>query len=101
MIKALLRSRPVLGTASVLASGYLRLVQATNHFVQEPPGFIDQIAPELPVIVAMWHGQHFMIHYAWPPGTRVAALISRHEDGEINAIILRHLGVEAVRGSGG
>ena len=73
----------------------------TNRFVQEPPGFIDAIAPELPVIVAMWHGQHFMVHYAWPPRAKVAALISRHEDGEINAIILRHLGVEPIRGSGG
>ncbi|HEX4768839.1 MAG TPA: lysophospholipid acyltransferase family protein [Lichenihabitans sp.] len=101
MLKTLGRSRGVLETAGALASGYLRLVRTTNRFVQEPPGFIDAIGPELPVIVAMWHGQHFMIHYAWPPGARVAALISRHEDGEINAIILRHLGVEAVRGSGG
>ena len=49
----------------------------------------------------MWHGQHYMVHYAWPPRAKVAALISRHEDGEINAIILRHLGVEPIRGSGG
>ncbi len=91
----------MLETAGALASGYLRLVHRTNRFIQEPPGFIDAIAPELPAIVAMWHGQHFMVHYAWPPRAKVAALISRHEDGEINAIILRHLGVEPIRGSGG
>ena len=88
-------------TAGALASAYLRLVHRTNRFVQEPPGFVDAIAPDLPAIVAMWHGQHFMVHYAWPPGTRVAALISRHEDGEINAAILRRIGVEPIRGSGG
>ncbi len=73
----------------------------TNRFVQEPPGFVEAVAPELPAIVAMWHGQHFMVHYAWPQEARVAALISRHEDGEINAAILRRMGVEPIRGSGG
>ena len=101
MLKTVGRTRGVLETAGALASGYLKLVRATNRFIQEPRGFLEGIRQELPVIVAMWHGQHFMVHYAWPPGTRVAALISRHEDGEINAIILRHLGVEAIRGSGG
>ena len=88
-------------TAGALASANLRLVPRTNRVVPEPPGFGDAIAPDLPAIVAMWHGQHFMVHYAWPPGTRVAALISRHEDGEINAAILRRIGVEPIRGSGG
>ncbi len=101
MLKTVGRTRGVLETAGALASGYLKIVRATSRFVQEPAGFLDTIHTELPVIVAMWHGQHFMIHYAWPAGARIAALISRHEDGEINAIILRHLGVEAVRGSGG
>ena len=101
MLKTVGRTRGVLEAAGALASGYLKLVRATNRFVQEPAGFLESIASDLPAIVAMWHGQHFMIHYAWPPQTRVAALISRHEDGEINAIILRRLGVEAIRGSGG
>ena len=59
MFNALVRSKPVLEFASLLASGYLRLVRATNRFTVEPPGFLDAIAAELPVIVAMWHGQHF------------------------------------------
>lgn len=76
-------------------------MRSTNRFVEEPRGFVATIAPELPAIVAMWHGQHLMVHYAWPPEARVAALISRHEDGEINAAVLRRLGVEPIRGSGG
>ena len=90
--------REIVGFLLVL---YLRLVRATNSFVLDPPDFLDQIGPHLPVITAMWHGQHFMIHFAWPKGARVAALISRHGDGEINAIVLRRLGVIAIRGSGG
>ena len=76
-------------------------MRRTTGFVQEPPDFVARIAPELPAIVAMWHGQHFMVHYAWPRGARIAALISRHGDGEINAVVLRRLGVEPIRGSGG
>lgn len=101
MLKTVGRAPAVLETAGALASAYLRFVQRTNRFVQHPPGFVAAITPELPVIVAMWHGQHFMVHYAWPAGTKVAALISRHRDGEINAVILRRLGVEPIRGSGG
>ena len=101
MLKRFSRARPVQETAGLLASSYLRLVRATTRFVQEPPGFLDAIGPELPVIAAMWHGQHFMIHFARPERARVAALISRHRDGEINAVILRRFGVAAIRGSGG
>ena len=101
MIGAVVRSRPVLEGVSLLASAYLRCVRATTRFVQEPVGFLDRIASELPVLVAMWHGQHFMIHYAWPPGARIAALISRHRDAELNAVLLERLGVKAIRGSGG
>ena len=85
----------------MVASAYLRFVRSTNSFTQEPHGFLDTIATELPVIVAMWHGQHFMVHYAWPAGARIAALISRHQDAELNAILLKRLGVKAIRGSGG
>ena len=91
----------MLEAAGALASAYLGIVRRTNAFVLEPPGFVAAIDPELPVIVAMWHGQHFMVHYAWPASARVAALISRHQDGEINAAILRRLGVAPIRGSGG
>ena len=50
----------------------------------------------------MWHGQHFMISFAWPRSIdRMAALISRHGDGGVNAVALRRLGVQPIRGSGG
>ncbi len=101
LLKAFGRSRPVQETAGLFASLYLRLVKATNRFVQDPPGFLDTLGPDLPIIAAMWHGQHFLAHYAWPKGASIAALISRHRDGEINAVILRRFGVRAIRGSGG
>jgi lysophospholipid acyltransferase (LPLAT)-like uncharacterized protein len=100
-LKVLGRTRPALAAAGWAAGIYLGLVRATNRFVQEPLDFVETIEGDLPVIAAMWHGQHFMIHFAWPRAARVAALISRHRDGEINAAILRRFGITAIRGSGG
>jgi len=51
------------------------------------------------VIVAMWHGQHFMVPFL-SRGHRVKVLISRHRDGEINAHAAKRLGIGTVRGSG-
>ena len=98
LVKRITRSRPVQETLGFLVAGYLKLVQRTNRFVMEPADAYDRI--EMPVIAAMWHGQHFMIHFAKRPQDRAASLVSRSGDGEFNAIALRHLGVRAIRGSG-
>jgi lysophospholipid acyltransferase (LPLAT)-like uncharacterized protein len=83
----------------VLAAEYLRLVWWTNRLVLEPADFYERVAPELPVIVGFWHGQHFMTPFL-RRGHKVKVLISRHRDGEINAAAARRLGVEPIRGSG-
>ena len=101
MLKKLGRTRFVQEAIGFILVAYLRLVRRTTRFTCDPPDFLEAMEPRLPVITAMWHGQHFMVHYAWPRGARVAALISRSGDGEINAIVLRRLGVRALRGSGG
>src|SRR5918998_3986914 len=99
-VKRLRRTRPVQETLGFVIERYLRLVQRTNRWVMEPPDAYDRVGPLMPVIVAMWHGQHFMIHFAKRPQDRAASLVSRSADGEFNAIALRHLGVRAIRGSG-
>ena len=83
----------------VLAAEYLRLVWWTNRLVLEPADFYERVAPELPVIVGFWHGQHFMTPFL-RRGHKVKVLISRHRDGEINAAAARRLGVDPIRGSG-
>jgi lysophospholipid acyltransferase (LPLAT)-like uncharacterized protein len=97
-MKRITRSRAVQETLGLLVAGYLKFVQRTNRFIMEPADAYDRI--EMPVIAAMWHGQHFMIHFAKRPQDRAASLVSRSGDGEFNAIALRHLGVRAIRGSG-
>ncbi|MCB5175429.1 lysophospholipid acyltransferase family protein [Microvirga lenta] len=100
LVKRITRARPVQEALGGIVAGYLKLVQRTNRFVMEPADAYDRIGPLMPVIAAMWHGQHFMIHFAKRPGDRAASLVSRSGDGEFNAIALRHLGIRAIRGSG-
>jgi lysophospholipid acyltransferase (LPLAT)-like uncharacterized protein len=86
-------------TIGILAAEYLRLVWKTSRFTVEPTDLFERYEREQPVIVAFWHGQHFMSPFM-AENYRVKTLISRHGDGEINAIAAARLGVGAVRGSG-
>ena len=61
----------------LLLAGYLTLVRATNRFPRAPADIDAHIAGRTPVIVAMWHGQHLMMSFAWPKSiARMAAMIS-------------------------
>jgi len=86
-------------SVGVLAAEYLRLVWKTSSLALDPPDFYVRVVPDLPVIVAMWHGQHFMMPFV-RRDHRVKVLISRHRDGEVNAIAAERLGLETIRGSG-
>lgn len=83
-----------------LAAWYLRLVWKTSRFVIEPADIYERAAGDFPLILAMWHGQHFMAPFIKRKGHRIKVLISRHRDGEINAIAAEKLGIATVRGSG-
>jgi lysophospholipid acyltransferase (LPLAT)-like uncharacterized protein len=100
LVKSITRSKAVQESLGFLVASYLKFVHRTNRFVMEPADAYDRIGPRMPVIAAMWHGQHFMIHFAKRPTDRAASLVSRSGDGEFNAIALRHLGIRAIRGSG-
>jgi lysophospholipid acyltransferase (LPLAT)-like uncharacterized protein len=99
-LKQLTRAPFVQRAAGVAAAQYLRLVWQTSRFVMEPSDIYERIEPELPVIFAFWHGQHFLTPLAKPAHYPAKVLISRHRDGEINAIATARLGVDAIRGSG-
>src|SRR5947208_10616413 len=87
-------------TLGTLAAAYLRLVWNTSRFALDPPDIYEAVEKDLPAILAMWHGQHFMAPFI-KRGHRVKVLISRHRDGEINAVAAERLGIETIRGSGG
>jgi lysophospholipid acyltransferase (LPLAT)-like uncharacterized protein len=97
---SILKTRVAQETLGRMLAGYLRLVQRTNRIVFEPADIYDHVRPELPVIFAMWHGQHIMIPFARPDWMPACSLVSRHGDGGFNAVALRELGIGAIRGSG-
>ena len=97
---SILKTRVAQETLGRLLAGYLRLVQRTNRIVFEPPDIYDHVRPDLPLIFAMWHGQHIMIPFARPDWMPACSLVSRHGDGGFNAVALRELGIGAIRGSG-
>ncbi len=100
VLKRITRRKAFRESAGYLTARYLGLVRRTNRFVLDPPDAYDRIGPMMPVIAAMWHGQHLMVHFAKRREDRAASLVSRSADGELNAVALRHLGVRAIRGSG-
>jgi lysophospholipid acyltransferase (LPLAT)-like uncharacterized protein len=99
-LRKLSRAGWVQQTAGFVAAEFLRLVWLTNRFTMEPADVYEQIEPDMPVIVAFWHGQHFMMPFLKRKKYPAKVLISRHRDGEINAIAAERLHVGTVRGSG-
>ncbi len=97
---SLLKTRMAQEGLGRLLAGYLRLVRKTNRLVIEPADIYERVRPDLPLIIAMWHGQHIMIPFARPDWMPACSLVSRHGDGGFNAVALRELGIGAIRGSG-
>jgi lysophospholipid acyltransferase (LPLAT)-like uncharacterized protein len=98
--RRLFRSRPLRIAAAIIGAEYLRLVWKTSSFVTEPDDIYEQAAQDIPVILAMWHGQHLLVPFIRRAEHQAKVLISRHRDGDINAIAAEWLGVETIRGSG-
>ena len=84
----------------IAACNYLRLVWKTSPFIYEPADLYDRVRPNLPIILAVWHGQHYLTSFFKRDEHRVKVLISRHRDGEINAVVTEMLGAGTIRGSG-
>jgi len=101
LLRDLLRSSWVQRALGVLAAEYLRLVWMTTRFSYDPVNVYELVEPNQPVILAFWHGQHFMIPFIKTKDShRAKVLISRHRDGEFNAIAAERLGIATIRGSG-
>ena len=97
----MLRGSWVQRAVGFLAAEFLRLVWLTNRFSFDPPDVHDIVEPQMPAIFAFWHGQHLMTPFIKSKEIhRAKVLISRHRDGEFNAIAAERLGIGTIRGSG-
>jgi len=101
LIRDLLRSSWFQHAVGFLTAEFLRLVWFTNRFTYEPADIYARVEPHMPAIFAFWHGQHFMTPFIKAKESyRAKVLISRHRDGEFNAIAAERLGIGTIRGSG-
>ncbi|MBV9347630.1 MAG: lysophospholipid acyltransferase family protein [Pseudolabrys sp.] len=98
-IKRMLGSPAAQGAIGAALAGYLKFVHATSREIFDPPDIYGTVEAEMPVILTVWHGQHFMMPFVRRQH-RAKVMISRHRDGAINAIVAERLGIEAIRGSG-
>jgi hypothetical protein len=87
-------------TIGIVAAEYLRFVGMTTRFTLEPADIYARGESDMPIILAFWHGQHLLAPVARKVEHKVNMLVSRHRDGEINAVAARRLGVGTIRGSG-
>lgn len=99
--KRVLRSRFVNAILVALAHGWLAMVFRTNRFVPDSDRLEKPEGITFPVIVALWHGQHFMVPFLRPPGMAFATMLSTSADAELNARLVERMGMHVIRGSGG
>jgi len=100
-LKRIVASPGFQNAMGAVGAWYLRLVWNTSRVTLEPADIYDRV--DMPLIIAMWHGQHLLAPFIKKPDDarhRVKVLISRHRDGEINARAAERLGIGTIRGSG-
>jgi lysophospholipid acyltransferase (LPLAT)-like uncharacterized protein len=101
LLRNALRNSWVQRAVGFLTAEYLRLVWLTNKFSFDPADVYEIVEPQMPAILAFWHGQHFLTPFIKTKEShRGKVLISRHRDGEFNAIAVERLGIGTIRGSG-
>lgn len=102
ILKRIASSDATLSVAGAWLATHYRLVGWTNRITRSPEvGFYHPFDQHGSVIIALWHGQHFLMpFFGWHP-ERFNILITTHNDGEILARACAHFGLRCVRGSGG
>ena len=69
-LRNLTRSPWFVKAAGSAAAHYLSLVWHTTRFDVEPSDALERIPKHAPIILAFWHGQHFLTPFVKPDGLR-------------------------------
>lgn len=89
-----------LSVAGFLLANYYRLVGWTNPILRMPQATFFEPLEKEPVILALWHGEHFLMPFFGWRTDRLNILVSNHRDGEILVRGGRRFGLKFIRGSG-
>jgi 3-deoxy-D-manno-octulosonic-acid transferase len=101
MLQRLLNSDAFASFAGASISSYIRLIRRTSRVTQDPPGFIEKNVRDVPLIIAMWHGQGLLIPLIRPSDEiKVAIMVARHIDGDIVQQTVERFGMTTIRGAG-
>ena len=80
---------------------HYRIVGWTNRIIREPDdNFYGAFDRNKPVIISLWHGEHFLMPFFGWRGNTLHVLMTMHRDGEVLARACHRFGLETVRGSG-
>ncbi|MGO9328010.1 MAG: lysophospholipid acyltransferase family protein [Steroidobacteraceae bacterium] len=100
MFKRFASSNFALSIAGFLLASHYRLIGWTNRIVRIPGTTFFEPWEQEPVIVALWHGEHFLMPFFGRQKDKLNILLSLHRDGEIVARAGRRFGLKFIRGSG-
>jgi lysophospholipid acyltransferase (LPLAT)-like uncharacterized protein len=104
MLKAITNSSAGLEVAGFILAAWYYVVGWTNRKIREPEAeFYAPFDDNHAVIVAVWHGEHFLIPFLGRKGAkrdRLVPLSTNHRDGEILARGGKYFGLKFLRGSG-
>jgi lysophospholipid acyltransferase (LPLAT)-like uncharacterized protein len=84
-----------------LIARYLTFVWNVNSVSYSPQDASTIITTHVPCIIAMWHGQHFMIPLAVPNRDKSHVLVAEGFFGAVYTKAFSNLGLTVVRGSTG
>jgi len=79
---------------------YIKLVIKTSTVVADPPDYVERAKGLHPQIIALWHGQFFLLPGIYPQEIPGRAIVAKHDDAEALRRILRRFGLGLVRGAG-
>lgn len=79
---------------------YIRFVLRSSNVVADPPNFVERAKELHPSIIALWHGQFLLLPGIYPSEIPGRAMVSRHDDAEGLARVLKRFGLELIRGAG-
>jgi lysophospholipid acyltransferase (LPLAT)-like uncharacterized protein len=99
MFRRLSGSELMLSFLSFLLVAQFRIIGWTTRRIDIPERFHEPFDRE-PVIVALWHGEHFLVPAFAGRGNTLNVLVSLHRDGEAVARAGRRFGLKFIRGSG-
>jgi len=92
--------RPLQILLAPIVVNYIKLVVKTSTVVADPPDYVERAKGLHPQIIALWHGQFFLLPGIYPQEIPGRAIVAKHDDAEALRRILRHFGLGLVRGAG-